>query len=247
MSPHPITAGATPIALAHRGGGAESVENSPTAFQRVLDLGFRWIETDVRSTVDGHAVVFHDAALDRMTDARGAIDSLPFAEVRASRLPNGDHPISLSEALRRWPQCRFNVDVKADDTVVPFLRAVEATGAWHRVSAAGFSARRLRRLRSLGGPRLATSMSPPEVARLRLGLPTTTPAWAAQVPRTAGPVPVVTSSFVRRAHDRGLQVHVWTVNERPTMESLLDLGVDGIVTDHPTVLRDLLIDRRAWT
>lgn len=247
MSQHPITLGPSPVALAHRGGGAEAVENSPEAFQRVVDLGFTWIETDVRATVDGHAMVFHDADLGRMTDTTGAIASLPLAVVHRSRLPNGEHPMSLADALSRWPHCRFNIDVKADDTVRPFLRAVAAADAWHRVSAAAFSARRLNRLRTLGGPRLATSLSPPEVARLRLGLPTKSPAWAAQVPRSVGPVPVATPSFVRRAHSRGLQVHVWTINDRDTMRSLLDGGVDGIVSDHPSVLRDLLIARGAWS
>lgn len=79
--PHPFLVGAHPLAIAHRGGAAEAAENSPTAFQRAVDLGFRWIETDVRATIDGHAVVFHDATMDRTTDATGALSAMPLVQV----------------------------------------------------------------------------------------------------------------------------------------------------------------------
>jgi glycerophosphoryl diester phosphodiesterase len=235
-----------PIALAHRGGAKEAVENSPAAFDHVVDLGFRCIETDVRASADGHAVVIHDATLDRTTDATGAIAALGLADVRRAVLADGTSPITLLEALRRWPSVRFNVDVKADDAVEPFLRAVDGAGAWNRVCAAAFSTARLRRLRSLGGSRLATSMGPAEVARLVFGAPQRSPACAAQVPRSQAGVPLVTGGFVRRAHARGLQVHVWTVDDPHEMRGLLDLGVDGIVTDRPTVLREVLESRGAW-
>ena len=244
---HPFLHGAHPLALAHRGGAAESAENSPLAFQHAVDLGFRWIETDVRATIDGHAMVFHDATMDRTTDATGDLSSLPLAEVRSARLTDGQAPITLAEALDRWPEVRFNVDVKSDDTVAPFLRAVADADAWDRVCAAAFSTSRLRRLRGLAGPRLATSMGPSEVTRLVLGAPDHSPACAAQVPHRAWGVPLVTRRFVDRAHRRGVQVHVWTINDPVEMEALLDLGVDGLITDRPTALREVLTRRGSWT
>jgi glycerophosphoryl diester phosphodiesterase len=243
---HPFLDHALPLALAHRGGAAESAENSPLAFQHAVDLGYRWIETDVRATIDGHAVVFHDATMDRTTDATGALSAMPLAEVRTARMADGQAPITLAEALRRWPDVRFNVDVKSDDTIGPFLRAVADAHAWDRVCAAAFSTSRLTRLRNQAGPRLATSMGPSEVARLVLGAPHHSPACAAQVPHRARGIPVVTRRFVQRAHRRGVQVHVWTVNDPAEMEALLDLGVDGLVTDRPTALREVLIRRGAW-
>jgi glycerophosphoryl diester phosphodiesterase len=232
--------------MAHRGGAAESPENSPTAFQHAVDLGFRWIETDVRATIDGHAVVFHDATLDRTTDATGALSALPLAHLRSARLADGHAPLTLAEALRRWPPVHFNVDIKSDDAVAPFLRAVADADAWDRVCAASFSTSRLTALRRQAGPRLATSMGPSEVTRLALGAPGRSPACAAQVPRRARSVPLVTPRFVHRAHNRGVQVHVWTINDPVEMAELLDLGVDGLITDRPTVLRDLLQDRGCW-
>jgi glycerophosphoryl diester phosphodiesterase len=243
---HPFLHGAHPLALAHRGGAAESAENSPLAFQHAVDLGYRWIETDVRATIDGHAVVFHDATMDRTTDAAGALSALPLAEVRSARLTDGQAPITLAEALDRWPEVRFNVDVKSDDTVAPFLRAVSDADAWDRVCAAAFSTARLTRLRGLAGPRLATSMGPSEVTRLALGAPDHSPACAAQVPHRARGVPLVTRRFVQRAHRRGVQVHVWTINDPAEMEALLDLGVDGLITDRPTALRQVLTSRGSW-
>jgi glycerophosphoryl diester phosphodiesterase len=243
---HPFLVGAHPLALAHRGGAAESPENTPTAFQHASDLGFRWIETDVRATIDGHAVVFHDATLDRTTDATGSVSALPLAQLRSVRMADGHAPLTLAEALRRWPQVHFNVDLKSDDTVGPFLRAVADTDAWDRVCAASFSTARLTALRSQAGSRLATSMGPSEVTRLVLGVPGRSPACAAQVPHRARGLPVVTRRFVQRAHRRGVQVHVWTIDDPDEMAALLDLGVYGLITDRPTVLRDLLESRGCW-
>jgi len=232
--------------MAHRGGAGEATENSPATFQRAVDLGYRWIETDVRATIDGHAIVFHDATLERTTDSTGAISTLPLSHVRNVTLHDGAHPITLVEALDRWPDVRFNIDVKDDGSVTPFLHAIAEADAWDRVCAAAFSTSRLNRMRAAAGSRLATSMGPAEVTRLVLGLPDRTPACAAQVPRAAGPLPVITRGFVRRAHRRGVQVHVWTIDAAPAMHALLDLGVDGIVTDRPSVLRDVLRDRGDW-
>jgi glycerophosphoryl diester phosphodiesterase len=243
---HPFLVGAHPLALAHRGGAGESAENSPLAFQHAVDLGYRWIETDVRATIDGHAVVFHDATLDRTTDASGALSALPLAQVRSARMVDGQAPITLAEALDRWPDVRFNIDVKSDDTIAPFLRAVDDADAWDRVCAAAFSTARLTRLRHRAGPRLATSMGPSEVTRLLLGAPEHSPACAAQVPHRARGIPLVTRRFVQRAHRRGVQVHVWTIDDPIEMEALLDLGVDGLVTDRPTELREVLIRRGCW-
>ena len=235
-----------PIALAHRGGAGEAAENSPAAFERAVSLGFRFIETDVRATRDGHALVLHDATLERTSDLAGAVAALPLAHAARAVLADGTSPITLVEALRRWPTVRFNVDVKSDDAVAPFLAAVDAASAWDRVCAASFSTARLRRLRGLAGPRLATSMGPAEVSRLVLAASAGTQACAAQVPMRAGRIPLVTARFVHRAHARGLHVHVWTVDDPAQMHALLDLGVDGIVSDRPSVLRRVLDERGLW-
>lgn len=239
-------AGPGPLALAHRGGAAEAPENSASAFQNAVDLGVRCIETDVRATADGHAVIFHDATIDRTSSGTGPIAGITLADLRRTHLADGAPPMTLAEALRRWPDTVLNVDVKCDDAVGPFLSAVSDCQAWGRVCAASFSATRLELLRELAGPRLATSMHPREVTRLVLGLDPGDSPVAAQVPRRSGPIPVVTRRFVRAAHRRGVQVHVWVVDDAQEMRELLDLGVDGLVTDRPSLLREVLADRGAW-
>ncbi len=243
---HPYLQFPGPLAFAHRGGAAEAAENSPAAFDHAVALGFTYIETDVRASADGHAVVFHDATLERTTDGTGPLGDLPLHEIQGLHLSSGEAPVSLAEALRRWPGVRFNVDVKSDDTVPAFLEAVADAEAWHRVCAASFSTARLKRLRRLAGPRLASSQGSAEVSRLVLAAPGSTAACATQVPVALRGIPVVTGAFVRRAHARGLQVHVWTIDDRAQMHALLDLGVDGLISDRPTVLREVLVGRGAW-
>ncbi len=227
-----------PFVLAHRGGAGLELENSPSAFERVRQLGVRWIETDVRAAADGQCFIIHDATLDRTTFATGAVRDLGAPTLRGVRLRNGDPLLSLPEALKRWPDLAFNIDVKSDDAILPTLRAVAAANAWHRVCLASFNHQRLIRLRRLAGPRLATSQSPPEVAALLTGLSARSAAGAPAAVATQVPLRVagrefVTARFVARAHERGLAVHVWTVNDPQEMSQLLALGVDGLVTDHP--------------
>jgi glycerophosphoryl diester phosphodiesterase len=204
-------------------------------------LGVRHIETDARATADGVAVLIHDATVDRVTTRRGAIAGMPWSLLSSSPLRNGDPVPSLADMLHRFPNLLWNIDVKCDDAVLPVLGAIGAAQAWDRVAIASFSGRRLRRIRALAGPRLTTAATFAEVTRLRLGLTVGlgNPA-AAQVPTRAANVELVTGSFIRRAHAAGIAVHVWTINEPIEMARLLDLGVDGLVTDRPDLALELL-------
>ncbi|WP_420032559.1 glycerophosphodiester phosphodiesterase [Streptomyces sp. cg28] len=248
---HPYLDHPGPLALAHRGGAAGGLENTLAAFRHAVDLGYRYIETDVHATSEGRLVAFHDATLDRVTDARGRIADLPWSEIRHARVA-GTEPVPLFEdLLEAFPDVRWNVDVKAEPALVPLLDLLRRTRAWDRVCVGSFSERRVARAQALAGPRLATSYGTKGVLGLRLksyGLPAALrrSAVCAQVPVTHGRIRVVDERFVRAAHTRGLQVHVWTVNDESEMRRLLDLGVDGIVSDHIETLRDVLKDRGSW-
>ena len=243
------------LAFAHRGahgpdaGGV--VENTMGAFEAAVRLGYRYVETDVHLTADGVLVAFHDDRLDRVTDRQGSIADLPWSEVERARLAGGEGVPRFEDLLGSWPDLRVNVEPKADAAVEPLAAVVERTGSIDRVCAGSFSGRRLARLRTRLGPRLCTSLGPAGTVRLRLasfGVPTGPPGAAcAQVPVRQGRLPVVDGRFVAAAHRHGLQVHVWTVDERAEMERLLDLGVDGLMTDRPAVLKDLLVARGAWS
>ncbi|MFJ3664168.1 glycerophosphodiester phosphodiesterase [Streptomyces sp. NPDC090119] len=251
---HPYLDHPGPIAFAHRGGaaeGPEKTENTVAQFRRAVELGYRYIETDVHLTADGTLVAFHDDSLDRVTDGTGRIADLPWAEVRHARV-GGKEPVPLfAELLETFPEVRWNVDVKAEAALLPFLELVGRADAWDRVCLGSFSEARVRRAQRLAGPRLATSFGTLGVLGLRLrswGLPAPVrgSAVAAQVPEAQSGVPVADRRFVRAAHALGLQVHVWTVNEPERMHRLLDLGVDGIMTDHIDTLREVMEDRGVW-
>ncbi|MFD6364388.1 glycerophosphodiester phosphodiesterase [Streptomyces roseolus] len=248
---HPYLDHPSPLPFAHRGGTADGLENTAAAFRRAAAAGYRYFETDVHTTADGVLVAFHDATLDRVTDTAGRIRDLPWAAVREARVA-GKEPLPLFEdLLQEFPEARWNVDLKTESALAPLVDLISRTDAWDRVLVSSFTEARIARAQRLAGPRLATSYGVTGVAALRmrsLGLPAPLRAGAvaAQVPETQGRVRVVDRRFVRAAHARGLQVHVWTVNDPERMESLLDLGVDGIMTDHLETLREVLIARGAW-
>ncbi|WP_428956031.1 glycerophosphodiester phosphodiesterase [Streptomyces sp. cg35] len=248
---HPYLDHPGPLALAHRGGAADGLENTVAAFRRALDLGYRYIETDVHATADGQLVAFHDATLDRVTDGSGRICDLPWDDVRHARVAGSEPVPLLAELLETFPDVRWNVDVKAEPALLPLLDLIRRTRAWDRVCVGSFSEARVARAQALAGPRLATSYGTKGVLGLRLrsyGIPAALrrSAVAAQVPVAQSGIRVVDRRFVRAAHARGVQVHVWTVNDEAEMRRLLDLGVDGIVSDHIETLRDVLKDRGTW-
>ncbi len=216
------------------------------AFEYAVGLGYRYLETDVQVTADGMLVAFHDDDLSRTCGRPGRISQLPWSEVRTARV-GGTAPIPLlTDLLEAWPDVRVNIDCKTDAAVPALATTLRRTSALHRVCVGAFDDRRLARLRAMLGPELCTSLGPIGVARLVAGGLRHTAAMAAQVPVRQGPIPVTTAGFVRRAHARGLAVHVWTIDDAGAMERLLDLGVDGLMTDRPTVLRDVLSARHQW-
>ncbi len=238
-----------PLAFAHRGGAAHYPENSWRAFEHAVSLGYSYLETDVHATADGVLVAFHDRTLDRVTDRAGRISELPHREIAAARIGGTDPIPRLEDLLGTWPEARFNIDVKDEPAVRPLPRVLERTAAWDQVCVTSFSPWRLAAVRRTLPRPVCMATSPLGIAALRLGGPRRflAPGLRRRWVRCAQvPVNVATRSFLRRAHAAGLQVHVWTVNDQETMTSLLDLGVDGIMTDETAVLRDVLAARGQW-
>lgn len=244
------------IAMAHRGGFTETtpaaVENSLRGFRAAWDLGFTHLETDVHVTSDGTLVAFHDDVLDRVTDAGGRIADLPWAEVRRARI-GGSEPIpTLDELLDSLPLARFNIDIKAPGAIEPLVDTLDRHAAHARVCVGSFRTASLTRFRTLTGGRVATSASPVEVGVFSLlpGVRDLFPlgGQAFQMPtnepRTG--VRLLTRGMIEAAHRRGAVVHVWTINERPEMERLIDLGVDGLVSDDLATLKAVLVERDLW-
>ena len=173
--------------------------------------------------------------------------------VRLARIGDREPVPYLAELFEAFPNARFNIDVKNEGAIEPLARLIEHTGTHDRVCVASFSTARLQKVRALLGRRVATSLGASEVATLSLSAaahlrlpPRSRGAVAAQVPHRRGPMTVVSERFIDAAHRAGLAVHVWTIDEASEMRTLLDRGVDGIITDRPDVLRDVLSERGQW-
>lgn len=221
------------------------------AFGAAVALGYRYLETDVHATADGELVAFHDPSLDRVTDRAGAIADLPYQEVAKARIA-GREPIPLLEdLLAAWPDVRFNIDVKVPGAIDPLVKVIGRTGALDRVCISSFSDTRLAKVRAALGPRLCTALGPRQIATVRFSsyVRPVRPRGGgvcAQVPVRVAPLPIVDRRFVEAAHRLGLQVHVWTIDDAAEMRRLLDLGVDGIMTDEIQTLRDVFTERGHW-
>jgi len=239
-----------PLAFAHRGGAGDWPENTLPAFEGAVALGYRYVETDVHATADGVLVAFHDDVLDRVTDRTGRVAELPWSEVSRARV-DGREPIPLLEdLLGTFPELRVNIDPKADDAVAPLVDVLRRTAAVGRVCVGSFSDKRIARVRAALGEGLCCSLGPRGVARVKaagFGAPAgRVGGECLQVPVATRGVTVTDARLVRTAHRLGLQVHVWTIDDPVEMGRLLDLGVDGIMTDRPAVLREVLERRGEW-
>lgn len=229
------------------------------AFRAAVELGYRYLETDVHTTADGVVLVFHDETLDRVTDGRGRVAGLTAAEVAGARIGGREPVPTFDDLVSGLPGVRLNVDVKDWNSVRSLAAAIERHGAHDRVLVTSFSDRRRRAVLRLLSRPVASSAGVVSVALFTvLGRLLPGPVFtrvlgrvlhdvhALQVPVRYGALEVVTPGFVRRAHALGLVVHVWTVNDPAEMRRLLQLGVDGIVTDRADLLRDVLIERGEW-
>lgn len=261
--PHPFLAhsGAAgePVAMAHRGFSPEGAENSMAAFRAAVALGYRYLEADVHTTADGVLLLFHDETLDRVTDGSGRVSELSAETVAKARIAGTEPVPLLAELVEEFPEVRLNLDVKDWNSVETLAAAIEQYGLHDRVLIASFSDRRRRAvLRRLSRPAASSAGMASNALFVLLGPLLPAPllrrvaaralrdVHALQVPVRYGAVTVVTAGFVRRAHRHGLHVHVWTINEPAEMHRLLDLGVDGIVTDRADLLKAVLQERGQW-
>lgn len=240
-----------PVVLAHQGNRRYAPANTLVAFEQAIALGADIIETDAHWTKDGQIVLCHDATVDRTSDGTGAIADMTLTELR--RLDFGyrftqDAGLTfpyrgcniriptLTEVLTTFPNHRLNIDIKPKrpGSLKQFIREVFDARAEYRVLVASFQHRTLQQFRALN-PIIATSASVRETAEFRFGIRThrDLPYCALQVPLNAYGISVVSGRFVKRAHQAGVKVHVWTIDDEPTMKSLFAGGVDGIVSNDP--------------
>lgn len=249
---HPFLTAPGARAIAHRGGAQEAEENTLPAFRRAVALGFTHVELDVHATRDGVVVIHHDPDLQRICGDPRAIAQLDWAELQHLQTKRGAHIPRLADLLEEFPDLFIAIEAKSDAVVEPLAQVITRQAALGRVSLGAFNPARTAQARKRLGPGLLWSPAHGQVARLwarglglRLRLALDDFALV-QVPATWRGIPVVTRRFVQAAHARGVHVQVWTVNDPAQMNALLDIGVDGLMSDCPTLLREVLRQRGAW-
>jgi glycerophosphoryl diester phosphodiesterase len=259
-------AGEHPLGFAHRGGSLLWPENTLPAFEGALKAGCRYLETDLHTTRDGEIVVFHDPKLERTTNGAGLLKALSLRELK--RLDAGYHftldgktfPYrgkgltvpTFDELLALYGSARFNVEIKQSNPpmVDRLWRLIESRGLHDRLLVAASRDQLVREFRRVSSGSVATSAGTNESrlfwAASRIGLTrwVSTPYDALQVPVSSGPLTVIDRRFVRAARACGVQVHAWTIDDVAEMERLLALGVDGIMSDRPDRLIEVLKSAR---
>ncbi len=256
-----------PLIMAHRGDSENTPENTMLALKAAVSIGVDVLESDVRLTKDDEIVLFHDEDLERTTGVTGTIRSHTLDELLQIDFGYNFTPdngltfpfrdiglkiVTLREAFDKFPEMIFNLDIKDTYLAAPMelARLISHMDRKNLVMVGSFHDSQLEHFRELV-PDVPTSAHPGEVKRFvlnsKFGLPRIKTQdiqyRAFQVPIKSGPLTVVTKKFVRKAHELDLAVHVWTINDESTMTKLLDLGVDGIFTDQPALLRKVLEKR----
>lgn len=241
-----------PLAIAHRGGAGLAPENTIRAFATAYALGYRYLETDVRLTLDGELVAFHDHRVDRVTGGAGRVSDYSLTGLRQLRV-DGEQIPTLREVLETFPDARFIVDLKDLPALTPLATLLRDGDFARRVCVAGAWDGWLTRLRR-EVPEVTTALGWRGLSALvscaRTGVrPRFAPGGTrfAHVPLSLGRVPVFAERLVSIAHDHGIRIICWTVDDPTQMHRLRDAGVDGIITDRPDVLREVLIARGEWT
>lgn len=248
---HPFLEHEHPLPLAHQGGGGEAVENSSAAYANADRLGYRYLDIDLQATSDGVLVAHHDETLERLTKLDGRMEDKPWAEVAEARLPNGEPLARFDDLVDAYPDAFWNIEIKAEPATEPTMKFIRDRHLHQRICLNTFSDLRMRRVRKAAAG-LEPAYSTPLISTIWLKLTSYVPlpyrtfAHVSQAPVKDRGIPVLDERFVVRAHRVGLQVIVWTIDEPEEIHRLLDVGVDGILTDAPTTLKSVLEERDQW-
>ena len=254
-----------PLVIAHQGGDGVWPGETMFAFQNAVDLGVDVLEMDIHITADGELVLMHDETVDRTTDGIGEIESMTLAELKeldaaydwtpdeGQTFPyrgNGLTVATLEEVFEAFPDMRMTIEIKKTNTSMakPFCDLIRKHNMQDKILAASFHDERLKEFRR-ECPEVATSSAKNETTTFVLMTKVFIGGWyspafySLQVPEKSGGITVMTPGFVRAAHARNLAVEPWTINDEETMRKLIEWGVDGIITDRPDIMLEILAEQ----
>ena len=238
------------LAFAHRGGNEFAPENSFRAFKSAVDIGYKYLETDVHLTKDGFLIAFHDDTLDRVTDKSGLIRDLTLSEIKKAKIAGTDEIPLLSELLNSFTDCFFNIDCKVDETVQPLINLINNKDFINRVCIGSFSQKRINFIRKSLGKDVKTSLGPAEVILSKF-LSYTSLGYNFKSSYTSIPIRryginLLDERNINYLKSNNQKVIAWTINDEDQMKMLINIGIDGIMTDNLTLLKKVLIEESLW-
>ena len=238
------------LAFAHRGGNEFAPENSFRAFKSAVDIGYKYLETDVHLTKDGFLIAFHDDTLDRVTDKSGLIRDLSLSEIKKAKIAGTDEIPLLSELLNSFTDCFFNIDCKVDETVQPLINLINNKDFINRVCIGSFSQKRINFIRKSLGKEVKTSMGLAEVILSKF-LSYTSLGYNFKSSYTSIPIRryginLLDERNINYLKSNNQKVIAWTINDEDQMKMLINIGIDGIMTDNLTLLKKVLIEESLW-
>tara|TARA_Y100001958_G_C21230245_1_gene555913 strand:+ start:924 stop:1661 length:738 start_codon:yes stop_codon:yes gene_type:complete len=230
------------IALSHRGDSNDYVENSFEAFKSVVDMGFEYIETDLRKTSDDKIIAFHDEDLKRLFNIDLKVENLTFKEIDKFFSKKNCKLLTLKETLINFPETKFNIDLKIEGVIQESISIVKELKAFDRVCFASFSSSHTDKVLK-DNPKAIVSMGMKDVAYLKFFNYLRKDSKILQVPLNWKGVNIVNSKLIQKAKEKDLFIHVWTINDRETIVKLIEMGVHGIVTDKPDLIKDVMKEK----
>ena len=230
------------VALSHRGNSNKYVENSFEAFKSVVDIGFEYIETDLRKTLDNEIITFHDADLKRLFNIDLKVENLTFAEINKFFSAKNCKLLTLKETLINFPETKFNIDLKSKDVIQESINIVKELKAFERVCFASFNSSHTDEVLT-NSPSAVVSMGMKDVAYFKFFNYLRKDSKILQVPLNWKGLNILNSKLIKKAKDKDLFVHVWTINDRESIIKLMDMGVHGIVTDKPELIMEIMKEK----
>ena len=237
------------IAFSHRGGSLENNENTISAFQNSIELGYQYIETDVQSTKDDKLVIFHDNDLKRIANQNINIADINYDDLRNIKIFNNETIPLLKDTIEELKFIKFNIDPKSDRAAIILNSILKKRKDLDRFCIGSFFQHRVNLFRNSFLNKITTSMSKQEVVKLFFNqylhlFKQDTPCI--QVPVSFKGIKIITKKLIDFIHIQNKKIHVWTIDDQTEMQRLIDLGVDGIMTDRPSILKDVLIKNNLW-
>ena len=214
----------------HRGDASSYIENTLEAFKSAETLGYKYIETDLRETKDGKIITFHDANIKRITGSNITINRSSLSDIRMRRLPKNETIPTIDEVLEELPDSYFNMDLKVSNMEEKVLKKIKSHNALDRICLGSFNSKTIKKINVLE-PKIITSMGLAQVVKYKF-FNIKSNSKLIQIPISWNGIKVITKRFIEKLHNDNLKVHVWTINKEKEMQRLIDMGVDGIMTDN---------------